>query len=336
VDSVLSMEVVTMDGSVLVASPCENTDLFFALRGGGGGTYGIVTSISLELHEVGSGGVVGLDVILPMLDLKGEVTEIAEAFFETYIAMQSTINPCWGGYLLTGEACMDIPKSPAKIQLHLLCNADMATANSSMKVLEDWFNAAKAKASDMEKASMFWIMAPHASFWDWHGTAVDPVGGDSQIASHIVPKINFQNGVKAKQLASTVLKYGAGPGLGSYIIQLGGAVATKNSGTSATTMGYRGGQWHVVHFALEANDAGIASLTAFQKEMFLQAPLSGAYFNEMFYHEPNWQQSFFGEHFPRLLTIKHKHDPASLLSCHHCVGNREDGMTDTDAVELMV
>eukprot|EP00440_Ansanella_granifera_P016610 gb/GFBE01018044.1/.p1 GENE.gb/GFBE01018044.1/~~gb/GFBE01018044.1/.p1 ORF type:complete len:556 (+),score=136.97 gb/GFBE01018044.1/:1-1668(+) len=336
VDSVLSMEVVTMDGSVQVASPCQNTDLFFALRGGGGGTYGIVTSISLQLHEVGSGGVVGLDVILPLHDLKGGVTDVAEAFFETYIAMQTTIDPCWGGYLLTGDAVMDIPKFPAKIQLHLMCNADMATASSSMKGLQDWFNAAKAKAPGLEKLSMIWVMKEHTSFWDWHGTAVDPVGGNSQIASHIVPKENFAIDFKAKQLAKTVLTYGAGQGLGSYIIQLGGAVATKNSGTSATTHGYRRGQWHVVHVAMEANEAGIASLTAFQKELHAQAPLSGAYFNEMFYYEPNWQHSFFGEHYLRLLTIKKKYDPAGLLSCHHCVGNRDDGMNATDEVTLVV
>ena len=38
-DQVLSLNVVTADGSFLTADPTQNEDLFFALRGGGGGTF---------------------------------------------------------------------------------------------------------------------------------------------------------------------------------------------------------------------------------------------------------------------------------------------------------
>jgi FAD/FMN-containing dehydrogenase len=39
VDQILSMNVITADGSFLTADPTQNEDLFFALRGGGGGMY---------------------------------------------------------------------------------------------------------------------------------------------------------------------------------------------------------------------------------------------------------------------------------------------------------
>ena len=51
-DSLVEAELVTADGSVVKASADENPDLYWAIRGGGG-NFGIVTSFTFELHEVG-------------------------------------------------------------------------------------------------------------------------------------------------------------------------------------------------------------------------------------------------------------------------------------------
>ncbi len=51
-DNVVSVEVVTADGSTLRASAEEHPDLFWAVRGGGG-NFGVVTAFEFELHEVG-------------------------------------------------------------------------------------------------------------------------------------------------------------------------------------------------------------------------------------------------------------------------------------------
>lgn len=42
VDRALQFRVVTPNGKQVIASACQNKDLFFALRGGGGSTFGVI------------------------------------------------------------------------------------------------------------------------------------------------------------------------------------------------------------------------------------------------------------------------------------------------------
>lgn len=49
-DQVLAYQVVTADGRFLTASDGENADLFWALRGGGGSTFGAVTSVTVKAY----------------------------------------------------------------------------------------------------------------------------------------------------------------------------------------------------------------------------------------------------------------------------------------------
>ena len=58
-DSLVGVDLVTADGRLVHADAAENADLFWALRGGGG-NFGIATSLEYELHPVGPTVVAGL------------------------------------------------------------------------------------------------------------------------------------------------------------------------------------------------------------------------------------------------------------------------------------
>jgi len=46
----LEIAIVTADGNHIIANAYCNEDLFWALRGGGGGTWGVVTSVTYKTH----------------------------------------------------------------------------------------------------------------------------------------------------------------------------------------------------------------------------------------------------------------------------------------------
>src|ERR1700674_2243460 len=63
-DNLLSADIVTAEGAVLTASAEQNPDLFWGLRGGGG-NFGIVTSFTYRLHQIGPLVYGGLMASLP-------------------------------------------------------------------------------------------------------------------------------------------------------------------------------------------------------------------------------------------------------------------------------
>jgi hypothetical protein len=53
-DSFRELEVVLPNGDIVIASPTENEDLFFADRGGGGNAYGVVTNYTIQTRPSGT------------------------------------------------------------------------------------------------------------------------------------------------------------------------------------------------------------------------------------------------------------------------------------------
>jgi FAD/FMN-containing dehydrogenase len=78
VDNLMSCDLVTADGELLVVSEEHHPDLFWGLRGGGG-NFGIVTSLQYRLHPLGPVLLAGM-VVWPMdetLDVLGLLREVA-------------------------------------------------------------------------------------------------------------------------------------------------------------------------------------------------------------------------------------------------------------------
>jgi FAD/FMN-containing dehydrogenase len=88
----LEAEVVAANGAVLIANSCKNPDLFWGIKGGGGGSLGVVTKVTLQTHELPTsfGGVIA------------KIKAASDAAFRRLIGQfisfynESLFNPDWG------------------------------------------------------------------------------------------------------------------------------------------------------------------------------------------------------------------------------------------------
>ena len=53
-DNIMEEEIVTPTGDILTASACQNEDIFWAIRGGGGGTFGVILSVTVKANPIPS------------------------------------------------------------------------------------------------------------------------------------------------------------------------------------------------------------------------------------------------------------------------------------------
>ena len=90
--SLLEAEIVLADGEVLTVNAHNHPDLFWALKGGGGGTFGIVTKATLALHPLPD----TMGKYLISINVKDDATlkELISQFLTFY--RKSLHNPHWG------------------------------------------------------------------------------------------------------------------------------------------------------------------------------------------------------------------------------------------------
>lgn len=130
-DQVLEWEVVTADGTLLTATPAQNADLYWALSGGGGGTYGVVLSMTVRAYQ---------DIPTSAANLAFSADGVPQATFadilKTFITIIPKINDAGGNAVweVFGSAFAIAPVTApglAEADLKKILNPVIAKLNSS-------------------------------------------------------------------------------------------------------------------------------------------------------------------------------------------------------------
>ena len=102
VDNVIQFTIVLADGSFVTTNAFQFPDLFWALRGGGGGTYGIITSTTYRTHDI-------IPFTLAYLTSEFPSPAIAQDVITELIKLHPTLSDeGWGGYITLSNTSLSI------------------------------------------------------------------------------------------------------------------------------------------------------------------------------------------------------------------------------------
>ena len=345
--SMLEAEVITADGKLLVANACQNQDLFWALRGGGGGTFGIVSRVTLRTHPLPSffGAVDGSITAKDDAAFK----ELLERFVVFY--RESLSNEHWGEQVRVRR----------NNSLELSMVFEGMTANEAEKVwqpLRDFTDQSPGKYT--MKASFVEIPGPRVwdqAYLDQFPGAIQKdsrpdregnlfwwTGDGDQVftywyayQSRWIPLDLFE-GPGARRLAALLFEASRHWSVGLHFNkgQAGAAEEAVKRGRetsmnpavyeaaalaiiAATGSGAPGVPGHEPDKA--EGERAKAGVSAAMNVLRDATPGAGSYVNETDYFEEEWQQEFWGKNYERLSQIKRTYDPEDLFFCHHCVGS---------------
>ncbi|KAL7816041.1 hypothetical protein V8C44DRAFT_307463 [Trichoderma aethiopicum] len=326
-DNVWEMELVTPGGDIVVANENQYPDLFWAMRGGGGSTFGVITSVTLKTHP--SPKILGL--------LYGIITDPRETIVYdliTYILSQTPYLMAQGlsGYnLITRDMAtpLQLPGAPDRVAGFLgssvLQDVDSPEAVAALfKPLNDTIRKRWA-----DKVQFYVLPTAYDSFLAWfdNNYDTDPAGGSQYLVSRLLDgEALTGNQQKLKSaLEATLASSGT---IAAFMVGGKGVHDAKpRGGSNAVNPAWRNAYLHTLTsqsfrpFNKTAEKDAIATLDSEFQPLRDLTPKSGAYINEAFPFEKNWQETFWGSNYARLLRIKRAIDPTDVFWCSPCVGN---------------
>ena len=295
VDNLLSVDLVTADGTYLQASDTENADLFWAVRGGGG-NFGVATSFEFRLHPVGPEVLSGL-IVHPF----AQARELLEGY-RRFVASAPDEVTAW----VVLRKAPPLPFLPAEVHgkevlVFAVCAVgDMQKAEKAVAPLR----ALGKPIAD--------VVGPHP-FAGWQ-TAFDPLltpGARNYWKSHDFKKLD--DGF------IQVLVDAAGrlpsPECEIFIGHLGGAI--NRIPANATAYPHRDVEFVMNLHTRWRDPAQDQECIAWTRKIFdAAAPFAtgGVYVNFMPDDETQRVQTgAYGANYARLAKLKAKYDPANLF-----------------------
>ncbi|KAK4183273.1 hypothetical protein QBC35DRAFT_526198 [Podospora australis] len=339
-DQVLRFGVVTADGRYTQADEAYDSDLFYALRGGGGTTYGVVvwaifkaypgrTILGTATYGFTTGPNPPSTLQIPTVNVSN--IEIFWRGVHQYISFAKKITEAGGfGH---GDVSPHGNSSFSFAGTFLMPGLSAAETLVFISPLFITFREIGINISTPIPKEV-----PYAE----PSTGINTAPGRSTFSSRLLPRRNWDNAtilVETTAVLRKVVERGLTLRTRAYAPNL--EVAGYPGNTSAVSPHMRNMIIHTTVFS----PVDVPSLSTSQFKAALDeleqgvelirqiTPGSGAYFNEAGRLEPNWQGSFFGaENYARLLKIKKKVDPWGLFWAALTVGSESWAVGTADGL----
>jgi hypothetical protein len=303
IDSLLSADMVLADGRFVVASESENSDLFWAIRGGGG-NFGVVTSFLFQAHPV------NIVCAGPMLWELDQAADVMKWYREFIVKAPEEIN----GFF----AMLTVPPGPPfPEQLHWkkmcgivwCCLDSLDQANRALEPLRSYRRPVFEMFGPMPfpvVQSMFDALYPPGLHWYWKADFFNELS-DEAVALHV------QHGSQLPTMHSTM-----------HLYPVDGAA--HRVGASQTPWGYRDAVWSGVIVGVDPDPANKDRITDWARAYFdALHPFGagGAYVNFMMEEGEDRIRATYRGNYDRLAAIKAKYDPDNFFRVNQNIRPRE-------------
>jgi hypothetical protein len=356
----LEAEVVTADGQVRVANACTNPDLFWALKGGGGGTFGAVSKLTLRVHDLPefAGGA--------NFSVKAASDEAYRRLIRRFVAFyrESLFNDHWGEQAHFSRdnkleidmvhIALDTEQSRRVWQpfLDWLARSSGAyTIESEPEIgsmpLRHWWDVdwSKEHHRDVFKADprpgaspsniwwngdsgqVGWVVWGYESLW----IPASLLNDDSQeklanalfaASRHGDVELHFNKGLAGAPV--DVIEAARDTAMNPAVCHAF-ALAIIADGQGSAYPGVLKHEPDMVSGRTGANAVHRA-----MNELRAVAPNGGAYVSESNFFESDFQHAYWGTNHSRLARVKKRYDPDGLFFVHNGVGSEQwsaDGFT---------
>ncbi|KAK3900418.1 putative fad binding domain-protein [Staphylotrichum tortipilum] len=337
-DQALELGVVTANGRFVIANEEENTDLFFALRGGGPSTYGVVVSVTVKTY--------------PPITLTSSTLSIAcnppadanaRAQFSPISAATNLISDpsrFWDAiaiYFRYKQFIVDhggvdwdylYPLGNSSFTFRTSITFPNTTAAQAAALLAPLYTALQAAGFPITLNTTALTTTPYST------SSTQPPPSSNGLSpqryrSRLLPRANWASDRLFAATMSALRGAVADGGYPLHTLAIGAtnAVAGWPGRTGAVNPAWRDGIVHAILVTqqparMAAADARAEEARAGKWTAGLRAvaPRAGAYLNEGDPGEMGWQRSFYGRHYERLLEVKRERDPWGVFWAATTVG----------------
>jgi FAD/FMN-containing dehydrogenase len=307
-DNLVSADIVTVDGRLRTCSATSEPDLFWAIRGGGGGNFGIATSFTYRTHQT-------QDITVATAFF--QVQDFAAVFKAWQAWPQSLPNTIWA------QIYMNIYQGNATFSVIAYClgtagdmtpywNAFLA-ATGVVPVSSNGLAPTVIQKSyfDVAMGECVSDTVAQCNVQDYSSTGVIPRYAEVLSSDYFSAPIP-DAGIQALMDSASALAQSNG--VGSYIFDhMGGALGSVAS--NATAFPHRD--------ALFSLEYGVSKLDGFpyngawansMRTTMSAWSTGGAYVNYLDPLLTNWQTAYYGANYARLQQVKKTYDPNRVLS----------------------
>ncbi|KAI4623879.1 hypothetical protein J4E80_003691 [Alternaria sp. BMP 0032] len=324
-DQIIALEVVLASGRFVTVTPEINGDLYWAMLGGGGGTYGVITSAVVKVHRK-------VPVTQSSWTIMTSETVTAEKFWEAFRFFFDNMPAYNRAKTYSYFSLMKLAPGTYMWSMGPFFATDK-TVEEYEALIKPFYEKCASLGIELNPKTTY-----HDSFYPAYkatfGTFNYHIGAATGIASNrLLTSDNWENAEIRNQTMVAIQHVVETAVMINMYHQR--PVEQDNKDINSVNPAFRNeeSQMVIINSVAEETAAGWQAAvekitTQVMAPLREVSPAGGAYGNEADIAEPNWQQSFWGSNYPRLQQIKKKYDPDMLFYVHHGVGT--EGWTIDD------